>query len=225
METRLGTTTWIVVVPVKRLDLAKTRLAPAAGPWRRALALAMALDTVAAALRAGVLEVVVVSDDPTAQRELAAAGAIVVADRPDGGINAALVYGAADARARHGDVGIAALSADLPALRPTELDLALARATQYDRAFLPDHLGTGTVLYTASAGSAFRPAFGPDSRQAHAMSSTQLDVNGLSSLRRDVDTIDDLVQAAALGLGPRSALVAANVLMSTHATAPWAAGA
>ena len=217
--------TWVVVVPVKRLDLAKTRLASAAGPWRRALALAMALDTVTAALRAGVLEVIVVSDDTTAQVELAELGATVVGDRPDGGINAALVYGAAGARARRGDVGVAALSADLPALRPAELALALTRAQAHDRAFVPDHQGTGTVLYAAAAGAAFRPAFGAESRRAHALTAQQLETDGLASLRRDVDTISDLAYAAGLGLGPRTALIASHLLTSDGEPLPRAAGA
>ena len=42
---------WSLVVPVKVLARAKTRLATLAGPDRPALALAMAADTVAAALR------------------------------------------------------------------------------------------------------------------------------------------------------------------------------
>jgi 2-phospho-L-lactate guanylyltransferase len=208
----LGAAPWIVVLPVKRLDRAKSRLAEAAGRWRAALALAMAHDTVDAALRSGVLEVVVVSDDADARARLAAAGAHVIADRPDGGINAALVYGASEARTRLGDVGVAALSADLPALRTDELALALARASNYDRAFLVDHSGDGTVLYAATAGAAFRPAFGPGSALLHAQSAARLDPVGLVSLRRDVDTIDDLRAAAALGLGRWTAEVAANLL-------------
>ncbi|HEY9522936.1 MAG TPA: 2-phospho-L-lactate guanylyltransferase, partial [Thermopolyspora sp.] len=41
---------WSLVVPVKTLVAAKTRLAEAAGPHRAALAVAIACDTVAAAL-------------------------------------------------------------------------------------------------------------------------------------------------------------------------------
>jgi 2-phospho-L-lactate guanylyltransferase len=203
---------WVVVVPVKRLDRAKSRLAGAAGRWRAALALAMAHDTVDAALRSGVLEVVVVSDDEDARAELADAGAVVIADRPSNGINAAVVYGASDARTRLGDVGVAALSADLPALRSAELSLALRRAGDHDRAFLVDHAGSGTVLYAASAGAAFRPAFGSASAQAHAQSASRLDPEGLASLRLDVDTIDDLRAAARLGLGGRTKAIAAHLL-------------
>ena len=58
---------WCLVVPVKRLALAKTRLAAVAGPHRIDLALAFALDTVEAALGCDlVLTVVAVTDEPDA---------------------------------------------------------------------------------------------------------------------------------------------------------------
>ena len=58
---------WSLVVPVKVLARAKTRLAALAGPDRPALALAMAADTVAAALGCPeVGRVVVVTGDPQA---------------------------------------------------------------------------------------------------------------------------------------------------------------
>ena len=40
----------------------------------------------------------------------------------------------------------------------------------------------------------------------------ELDLAGIAGLRRDVDTAEDLEQAAALGLGPRTAAVAARIL-------------
>ena len=59
-----STSEWVVVVPVKRLDRAKTRLSTRPAPERRALALAFALDTVRAAITCpGVVGVVVVTDD------------------------------------------------------------------------------------------------------------------------------------------------------------------
>src|SRR5919108_3437512 len=115
--------TWMLVVPVKPLSRAKSRLSGPAGPHRAELALAVAIDTVSAALRCSrVRGVLVVTDDPIAAAELAALGAHIVPDEPDSGLNPALVYGAS--RAASGDA-VAALSADLPALRPAELDLAL----------------------------------------------------------------------------------------------------
>ena len=58
---------WAVVVPVKRLELAKTRLS-VRPELRRELALAMATDTVAACRHTdGVVDVVVVTDDELAE--------------------------------------------------------------------------------------------------------------------------------------------------------------
>ncbi|MDQ3664624.1 MAG: 2-phospho-L-lactate guanylyltransferase, partial [Actinomycetota bacterium] len=55
---------WCVLVPVKRLDLAKTRLGAVAGRRRADLALAVAADTASAALACPVVRrVVAVTDD------------------------------------------------------------------------------------------------------------------------------------------------------------------
>ena len=68
--------TWSVVIPVKVLARAKSRLAGLAGPARSELALAMAADTVrAAAACPAVAAVVVVTDDPAAASVLGALGA------------------------------------------------------------------------------------------------------------------------------------------------------
>ena len=89
---------WTLVVPVKVLSRAKSRLAADTGPHREQLALAVAADTVSAALRCkSVASVLVVVSDPVAGAELAALGAQLVPDEPDGGLNPALVHGAAQA--------------------------------------------------------------------------------------------------------------------------------
>ncbi|HEY4465651.1 MAG TPA: 2-phospho-L-lactate guanylyltransferase [Streptosporangiaceae bacterium] len=205
--------TWAVVVPVKLLARAKSRIAPLAGPRRAELALAMASDTVSAVVAAsGVIQVIVVTDDPVAAGELSAAGAAIVPDEPRDGLNAALVYGAASADRRWPASGTAALSADLPALRPGEIGTALRAAAAWPEAFVPDLQGSGTTLYTAAAGVAFRPRFGVESRRRHAEAgAAELVLPGLAGLRRDVDTPEDLRAAARLGLGPRTAALAAEL--------------
>ncbi|MBD0672696.1 2-phospho-L-lactate guanylyltransferase, partial [Streptomyces sp. CBMA156] len=86
---------WSLVLPLKPLALAKSRLAPYAGPHRADLALSFALDTVCAALDTpGVDRVLVVTPDIAAGARLAALGALVVADEPGGGLNRALAHGA-----------------------------------------------------------------------------------------------------------------------------------
>ncbi|MEW2449773.1 2-phospho-L-lactate guanylyltransferase [Streptomyces parvulus] len=208
---------WTLVVPVKPLARAKSRLSDTADDGvRPGLALAFAQDTVAAALACpAVADVAVVTDDAGAARELAALGAAVVGDEPRGGLNAALAHGAAAVRAARPGTPVAALNADLPALRPAELARVLATAGQFPRAFLPDAAGIGTTLLTAAPGSELSPAFGPDSRLRHrASGAVELSLGAVDSVRQDVDTGGDLRAALALGVGPRTAAVAARLLIA-----------
>jgi 2-phospho-L-lactate guanylyltransferase len=206
--------TWTVLMPVKVLAQAKSRLAGLAGPHRGELALALAGDTLTAVLAcAEVARVIVITDDQVAAAALAGLGALVVPDEPRDGLNAALRHGAAHATARWPGSGTAALSADLPALRPAEIGQALRAASAWPTAFVADAAGDGTTLYTAAPGVAFEPAFGLASRSRHAAGgAAELDLDGIPGLRRDVDTPDDLRGATALGLGPRSAPLAAELL-------------
>ncbi|TDD91390.1 2-phospho-L-lactate guanylyltransferase [Actinomadura darangshiensis] len=204
---------WSLVVPVKVLAKAKTRMSAAAGPHREALALAVAADTVAAALRCDrVRDVIVVTDDPLPAAELAALGARIVPDVPDAGLNPALVHGAGRGRELSPDAGVGALSADLPALRPDELARVLDAAGNAPESFVPDAAGIGTTLYTARPGVPFSPAFGGDSRTAHrARGAREILLPGTDSVRRDVDTPEDLRAALALGTGPRTAEIASRL--------------
>ncbi len=230
-------TGWTAVVPVKRLHRAKTRLRGAvAGPEHERLVLAMALDTVSAVLACPLVErVLVVTRDPFAGAALAALGAVWVPDEPAGGINAALAHGVSRARIATrrtastgattaqpttaeptigtptiGAPAIAALTADLPALRPTELAAALQAAVGLAgfptfRGYVADAAGTGTVLLTALGGVPLAPAFGAGSAAAHSASGAVGLDGAWPSLRCDVDTAQDLAVAAELGLGRHAA--------------------
>ncbi|MFD6529209.1 2-phospho-L-lactate guanylyltransferase [Streptomyces sp. NPDC060184] len=198
---------WSLVVPLKPLEYAKSRLRDALGDaLRPRLALAFAEDTVAAALSCtDVRDVVVVTDDTVAAARLAALGARVVPDFPAAGLNAALAYGAGLVRAVRPSAPVAALNADLPALRPSELSRVLEFSSGFPRAFLSDAAGIGTTFLSAVAGVELRPAFGGHSRARHlASGAREVPPGGLDSVRRDVDTGDDLLVALALGVGPRT---------------------
>ncbi|MDX6739078.1 2-phospho-L-lactate guanylyltransferase [Actinocorallia sp. A-T 12471] len=207
---------WALIVPVKPPTLGKSRLADDAGAHRAALALAVALDTVEAALRCeAVSQVLVVTADPSAADGFTALGARVLREGSPQGLNSALRQGAeavGSATAR------AALQADLPALRPAELSYALSAASAFPHAFLADSAGTGTVLYTALPGEPFSPAFGGASRARHlATGAAELPLADLDSVRTDVDTLDDLRAALALGAGPRTRRVASRILPAPSA--------
>lgn len=195
---------WSLIVPVKHLGRAKSRLARAAGPYRAELALAIACDTVAAALECPAVErVLAVTDDPRAGAALESLGAHVVAGEPGTGLNPALEHGEAAAALLESGTGLCALSADLPALRPTELAAVLEAAQRHGRSFLADSPGVGTTLLAATAGSRLRPAFEGASRARHLRSGArELLVAGAGSVRRDVDTPQDLRAARELGVGP-----------------------
>jgi 2-phospho-L-lactate guanylyltransferase len=233
-----------LVIPLKPLPRAKSRLADTAGDGLRpGLALAFAQDTVAAALAcAAVREVAVVTDDPLAGRELAALGARIVPDEPVGGLNTALAYASAVVRSWHRSQAvtgplrdtttsatgataatgaIAALNADLPALRPAELLRVLDAAAAFPRAFLADAAGVGTTLLAAAPGRELRPAFGTDSRRRHrASGAVELALDGVESVRQDVDTGDDLRAALTLGVGPRTAAATARLALPGRPLGP-----
>ncbi|CAM5494465.1 Phosphoenolpyruvate guanylyltransferase [Streptomyces alboniger] len=207
---------WTLVIPVKPLARAKSRLSDtAADGLRPGLALAFAQDTVAAALACpAVKDVAVVTDDPLAGRELGALGARIVSDEPHGGLNAALAHAAAVVRATRPESAVAALNADLPALRPLELARVLDAATEFPRAFLPDAAAIGTTLLAAREGVELQPAFGTHSRARHrASGAAELVLDTVDSVRQDVDTGADLRAALALGVGPRTAAQAARLLI------------
>jgi 2-phospho-L-lactate guanylyltransferase len=205
-----------LVIPLKPLGRAKSRLSDtAADGVRPGLALAFAQDTVAAALAGtAVADVAVVTDDELAARELAALGARIVPDAPGRGLNAALAHGAAVVREKRPHTPVAALNADLPALRPAELDRVLSAAAEFPRAFLADAARLGTTLLAASPDQDLRPAFGIDSRSRHrASGAVELAPAGVDSVRQDVDTGEDLRAALALGVGPYTAAVSAGLLI------------
>jgi 2-phospho-L-lactate guanylyltransferase len=204
-----GVRSWSVVVPAKRLAVAKTRLRPLTdglGTAHDDLVLALLADTVAAAVSCPVVaEVVVVTDDPAAGDVVRRLGARTVADQPDGGLNPALEHGARSAAGP----AVAALSSDLPALRPDELAAAL-RAAGEGRSFVADAEGTGTTLLTA-VGTDLRPHFGAGSAEAHLRSGALPLAGTWPGLVRDVDTEADLRAALALGAGPRTTALAGRL--------------
>jgi 2-phospho-L-lactate guanylyltransferase len=187
-------TRWLLVVPVKPLAVAKSRMRGAVpDAWRPDLVLAMAMDTIAAALK--VADVLVVSSDRTVRDAVTALGARCVADIPQAGLNAAIAYGAEQTDRPD----VAALTADLPALRAAELAEALRQSSR--RSFVPDAEGTGTVLLSAPGGVPLAPRFGPGSAAAHLASGARRLDGDWPTLRRDIDTGADLEAGKDLGLG------------------------
>ncbi|MGH3917106.1 MAG: 2-phospho-L-lactate guanylyltransferase [Pseudonocardiaceae bacterium] len=198
-----------LLVPVKSLARAKTRLRGAAdggvgSPQAHLrLALALARDTIAAATGAAMVHrVVAVCSDAMAREALAGDGVEVIGDEPDAGLNPALRYGAALLHAQNPTAAIGALQADLPALRPEELDGAIRSGiTAGTRVFCTDRAGVGTTLLLAPPRRNLDPRFGPGSAAAHRAGGARELSGSWPGLRCDVDTVADLAAAAHLGLG------------------------
>lgn len=202
---------WCLVVPVKRLEHAKTRLGGRFAAYRRELALAFALDTVQAALSCPLVSAVLaVTDEPMAASRLTGLGAEVTGDDPDAGLNPALTHGADLVVGRHPGTSVGTLTADLPALRPQELAVVLGLAGAHPRSFVRDAQGSGTTLLLARRAADLRPAFGRGSAERHrAGGAVELSAVGLPTVQVDVDRAADLDRALALGVGPATSAVLA----------------
>lgn len=184
-------------------------LPPAA---RQDLALAFALDTIGAAVRCPeVGGVVVVTDDPRVAEALAPTTVAVVPDVPGEGLNAALRHGAALALRAHPAAPVGALSADLPALRPTDLAAVLRAARGHDSAMVADMDGSGTTLFLTRSARDFTPSFGAGSRGRHIAAGAVVLGENAISLRCDVDTMPDLDSALGLGVGAATSAQAARL--------------
>lgn len=195
---RTSSTAWTVVVPLKVLPNAKSRLATSLSAAQHAdLVRAIRADTLAAARR--VVRVIVVADAPTPEADL-------VQHSP--GLNGALRDGAAYGIRQWPRDGIVALVGDLPALQPDELAAALVAACEHRRSYIADAAGTGTTFLAVAPGADLDPQFGIDSAARHGTTANRLDAG--PGLRCDVDTPEDLEAAAALGLGPATAALCAQ---------------
>jgi 2-phospho-L-lactate guanylyltransferase len=203
-----------LIIAVKRLTAAKTRLAPVfSARTRENVVLAMLVDTLTAAGRVGSLgSITVITPDEAAAAAAAELGADVLTDpTPEGHhdpLNNAI---AAAAHAVAGSFSnVVALQGDLPALQTQELAEAIAAARRHRRSFVADRLTTGTAALFALGGP-LDPQFGPDSSARHRRSGAIELTGAWPGLRCDVDTPADLAAARRLGVGAATARAIAQL--------------
>ncbi|HET6625458.1 MAG TPA: 2-phospho-L-lactate guanylyltransferase [Nocardioidaceae bacterium] len=198
-----------ILVPVKPPAVAKSRLLDLGDESRQHLVVAFAADTVTAALQSPLVDVVLaVTDDFRLAHGLADLGAAVIPDGTTDDLNASLEQAAAELHRRWPELRIAAVCADLPALRTDELTRVLTAAAESRCSFVADNAGVGTTVLAAASPEDFMPRFGAGSRAEHrAHGATEILLDGIGSVRRDVDTPADLAEALALGVGSRTAMV------------------
>lgn len=188
-----------VVVPVRSFEGAKSRLgAVLDAEERRELVTRLLRRTVDAALATpGVAEVIVVSPDPEVLELAARAGARGVLQRSRG-LNPA-IQEARDAAVPAGRLLV--LPADIPGVSSAAL-AALLEAGDVTGTpgvvLAPDRHGRGTNALLLEPPDVIDPAFGGDSRAAHAWLASSaeaafVEVPGVLAL--DVDTPDDLLLA------------------------------
>lgn len=199
-------TTPVALVPARDPGRAKSRLAAALPDGLRAeLAAAMLADVVAALRAGGVERVVVLAGGPAAARVATDAGAEVLLDDTDAGLDAVL----ASAARQLGATPSLVVPADVPTLLGDEVAALLAHTG--DVVVAPTHDGgTGGLLRRV----AWTPgtAYGPDSATRHldaarglGLDAQRLDLPGFAL---DVDVPDDLTAAAASPvLGPATRAV------------------
>lgn len=189
---------WCVIVPVSPAAVAKSRLRPL-GAARQQLARTFALDVIAAARHSvAVTHLLVVGDGTLVGEADLEQDALLLVDTSVASLNESI--SAAESRARAlGYSSIAVLVADIPCVRPADLDDLLTRAKAVPRGFVADHTGTGTTVLTTT-GPALAPAFGADSAARHQGSgATRIEVSVRVSY--DIDDPADIAMALVYGLG------------------------
>ncbi|MGH2852249.1 MAG: 2-phospho-L-lactate guanylyltransferase [Solirubrobacteraceae bacterium] len=205
----------IAVLPVKRFELAKTRLSEQLAPQtRRELAEAMVadvLDVLAAAPQ--LADVVVVTNEPSVATLAQASGASVLGDPHESGQSAATLVGIHHALAAGYERALL-VPGDCPALDGATLGELL---TPEDPApavtIVADRHGTGTNALLLTPPDAIEPSFGPGSFERHAKrasaAGTAWRVAPLPGLLLDADTPDDLaaLREALAGRATRTAAV------------------
>jgi 2-phospho-L-lactate guanylyltransferase len=200
---------WTVVVPLKSSARAKSRI-DVDPELRRALARAMALDTVEAAAGApDVGGVLVVADDAEDVRPLLRIPGVRSLLTATAGLNEAIREGL---RPLPDQARVAVLPGDLPSLTSAELQGALAAAARHEFAVVADRQGTGTTLLAASSARRLYPRYGGGSLARHvAAGAVPLEVPVGSGLRRDVDGAVDLADVT----GARTLAVLAEAACPT----------
>lgn len=192
----------IAILPVKRFDSAKQRLAGQLGSGaRQALVQAMFQDVLASLRHVeGLDAVTVVTGNATAARAAHGEGVAVLDDSEESGHNEAAGVGISYA-SEHGFDRVLLVPGDTPLLDGRELETLLSDPTP-GLVVVPDRHGAGTNALLISPPAAVAPSFGPGSRERHerlaAAAGIACRVAPLPSLATDVDTPEDLDELTAL---------------------------
>lgn len=161
-----------VVIPIKRLEQAKSRLAGCLEPAERARLVLRLLDHVLGAVFAAAPggPCLVVSADPVVRAHAVAAGALAIDEAtPGGGQNRSLEWGRIVARQRWQPAALLVLSGDLPLITSADL-VAIGQLGAADGTVVlaPDRRRVGTNALLLRPPDLLSFQFGQDSLRAHA---------------------------------------------------------
>ena len=203
----MNAATW-VLIPVKPLAEAKTRLAEVLAPAeRRALVLAM-LDDVLDAL-AGVRDlagVALVGGDAAVARHVAGRD-LRLLDEPEPGLNAAL-RGASAELVAAGARRVLMLPADIPGLDRAAVEALLAVGGEPAVALVAASADGGTNALLMSPPGLLDPAFGPGSCAGYQRAAAGLGVTPrlleLPQVALDIDRPADLLALESVSGAPRT---------------------
>ncbi len=201
-------TRFAIVIPVKRLVQAKSRLSGFLGAdARAALVLAMFEDVMQAATSApGVADVIVVSDDRHIRVRARRCHAHVVGDTDMDGINGAVVQGATAALARGCDA-IAIAPADVPQIASEHFARARRVLESAPVVLQRARRDGGTNLLALSPPDFLQPAFGQASFARHRALARARGVEPVElddALGLDIDTPEDCHEFLRLGTTTRT---------------------
>ena len=203
----MNAATW-VLIPVKPLAAAKTRLAEVLAPAeRRALVLAM-LDDVLDALAgvSGLAGVALVGGDAELARHVGGRGLRLLAE-PEPGLNAALRAASAELAAA-GAGRLLILPADIPALDRAAVEALLAVGGEPAVALVAASADGGTNALLLAPPGLLDPAFGPGSCTRYGQAAAAIGVAPrlleLPQVALDIDRPADLLALESLAGAPRT---------------------
>lgn len=213
------------LVPVKRFDLAKSRLAERLGPAERIdLARAMLEDVVEQIAQterfAGVL---VVTGDAEAAAIAHDFSAQVLTDLTENGTNEAVLQGLRNLDDA-GKTKVVIVPSDIPFVTASELHDVLLALERVPIVIAPAARDGGTNILALSPPHVMTPAFGPDSFARHIACAASIGLQPailkLEGAAHDIDVAADLVVDGRLQAGARTRLCLDRFLDRCEITPP-----
>jgi 2-phospho-L-lactate guanylyltransferase len=201
-----GPDVW-ALVPVKRLDQAKSRLAEILDPAdRRELAKAMLTDVLATLGRVeGLAGILVVTSDVEVAALATEHEAAVLADPPETGFNEAVLHGMRWLDDRY-HAGAVVVPGDIPFVTVTEFEAVLAATRRSPVVVVPATRDGGTNMLAIAPPLLMPPAFGPDSFARHVSAAQALGIMPqilrLEGAGHDIDVAADLFVEAGVSAAP-----------------------